>query len=270
MRRLVSSLSRYLGDPDPYADPDANPVAGLTVTSSRSLGGVHLLDGLWRQLGIDRALRELLGERHFTTDVERVLFALVANRALDPASKRAAADWAVHDVAIDGVEAISDDQAYRAMDLLIEADATAGVQEAMFFAVAKLLNLDVDVILFDITSTYFEADPDVVEDGTPGFRRWGHSKDHRPDLPQIIIGLAVTKEGIPVRVWCRPGNTSDTTVLPEVREGIRGWNLGRVITVVVAEAKLDGKYLLSTSDAHLSPAEIVVGYKNLLKAERGL
>ena len=128
LRRLVSSLSRYLGDPDPYADPDADPVAGLTVTSSRSLGGVHLLDGLWRQLGIDRALGELLGERQFTTDVERVLFALVANRALDPGSKRAAADWAVADVAISGLGAMSDDQAYRAMDLLIEADATAGVR----------------------------------------------------------------------------------------------------------------------------------------------
>ena len=78
LRRLVSSLSRYLGDPDPYADPDADPVAGLRLSSSRQLGGVHLLDGLWHQLGIDTALRELLGERKFTTDVERVLFALVA------------------------------------------------------------------------------------------------------------------------------------------------------------------------------------------------
>ncbi len=232
LRRLVSSLTRYLGDPDPYADMSSDPVAGLRLTSSRSLGGVHLLDGLWKQLGIDKALRELLGTRRFTTDMERVLFALVANRALDPASKRAAADWAVHDVAIDGLGDLSDDQAYRAMDLLVEADATAGVQEAVFFAVANLLNLDVDVILFDTTSTYFEADPDVGEDGTAGFRRYGHSKDHRPDLPQIIIGLAVTKEGIPVRVWCWPGSTSDTTVLPEVRDGMRDWNLGRVITVV--------------------------------------
>jgi transposase len=130
------------------------------------------------------------------------------------------------------MSSMSDDQAYRAMDLLVEADATAGVQEAVFFAVANLLNLDVDVILFDTTSTYFEADPDVGEDGTPGFRRYGHSKDHRPDLPQVIIGLAVTKEGIPVRVWCWPGNTADVTVLPQVRDGMRGWNLGRVITVV--------------------------------------
>lgn len=232
LRRLVSSLTRYLGDPDPYADPDADPVAGLRLTSSRSLGGVHLLDGLWHQLGIDKALRELLGARRFTTDMERVLFALVANRALDPASKRAAADWAVHDVAIDGLTELSDDQAYRAMDLLVEADVTAQVQEAVFFAVANLLNLDVDVILFDTTSTYFEADPDIDDDGLPGFRRYGHSKDHRPDLPQIIIGLAVTKEGIPVRVWCWPGNTADVSVLPQVRDGMRDWNLGRVITVV--------------------------------------
>ncbi len=232
LRRLVSSLSRYLGDPDPYADPDADPVAGLRLSSSRQLGGVHLLDGLWHQLGIDTALRELLGERKFTTDVERVLFALVANRALDPGSKRAAVDWAVHDVAIAGVTELSDDQAYRAMDLLVEADATAGVQEAVFFSVANLLNLSVDVILFDTTSTYFETDPDVDSDGEPGFRRHGHSKDHRPDLPQVIIGLAMTKEGIPVRVWCWPGSTSDATVLPEVRDGMRGWNLGRVITVV--------------------------------------
>ena len=64
-----------------------------------------------------------------------------------------------------------------------------------------------------------------------GLRRYGHSKDHRPDLPQVVIGLAVTKEGIPVRVWSWPGNTSDTSVLPEVRDGMRDWKLGRVVTV---------------------------------------
>src|SRR5690606_23503071 len=61
---------------------------------------------------------------------------------------------------------------------------------------------------------------------------YGHSKDHRADLPQIVIGLAVTREGIPVRVWCWPGNTNDATVLPEVKDGLRGWRLGRVVTVV--------------------------------------
>jgi transposase len=115
------------------------------------------------------------------------------------------------------------------MDLLVEADTDAEVQEAVFFAVADLLNLEVDLLFFDTTSTYFEREGD---EGDEGFRRYGHSKDHRPDLPQIIIGLAVTREGIPVRCWCWPGNTSDATVLPEVKDGLRGWRLGRVVTVV--------------------------------------
>ena len=232
LRRLVSSISRFLGDADPYAAGSGERADLLRMTSSRSMGGAWLLDGLWKQLGIDAALRRLLGPRRFSTDVERVLFALVANRALDPSSKLAASEWAERDAAIGGLDSMSDDQAYRAMDLLIEADATAKVQEAVFFAVANLLNLEVDVLLFDTTSTYFEAEPDVGPDGEPGFRRYGHSKDHRPDLPQVVIGLAVTKEGIPVRVWSWPGNTSDTSVLPEVRDGMRDWKLGRVVTVV--------------------------------------
>lgn len=231
--RLVASISRYLGGPDTGLPPaDAAQLAGegLAVTGSRPVGTVHLLDGLWRALGIDTTLRKVLDPRRFTTNVERVLFALAANRAVDPMSKLSAAEWASSDVAIDGLEAMDEDQAYRAMDLLVEADAQAEVQEAVFFAVAGLLNLEVDLLFFDTTSTYFERDTE--ETGEDAFRLYGHSKDHRPDLPQIIIGLAVTKEGLPVRVWCWPGSTSDQTILPEVKDDIRGWRLGRTITVV--------------------------------------
>ena len=122
--------------------------------------------------------------------MERVLFALVANRALDPSSKLAATEWVTADVAISGLDAMSDDQAYRAMDLLVEADATAQVQEAVFFSVANLLNLEVDVLLFDTTSTYFERDtPDTGDDGrvrVPPLRAFQGSPpgpaagDHRP------------------------------------------------------------------------------------------
>ena len=235
LRRLVRSINRYLGEPDTDGGVDAGEIAGdtLTLTESRPAGTAWLLNGLWRQLGVDQALRKVVGGRRFTTDVERALFALVANRAIDPMSKLATAEWASHDVALPGLAEMDEDQAYRAMDLLVDADAQAEVQEAVFFAVADLLNLEVDLLFFDTTSTYFERDTEDPNDGeNGGFRRYGHSKDHRPDLPQIIIGLAVTREGIPVRVWCWPGNTNDQTVLPEVKDGLRGWRLGRVVTVV--------------------------------------
>src|SRR3954466_13663614 len=243
LRRLVGSINRYLGEDagsDAAAQVGAEPGGGLTITDSRPAGGAWLLDGLWQQLGIGTALHEVLGARRFGTDVERVAFALVANRALAPASKLAAAEWITRDVAIPGLAEASDDQAYRAMDLLIEADTDARVQEAVFFAVANLLNLEVDLLFFDTTSTYFERDtedspsPEAEAEGggEAGFRRYGHSKDSRPDLPQIIIGLAVTREGIPVRVWCWPGNTNDAAVLPQVKDDLRAWRGGRVVVVV--------------------------------------
>ena len=239
LRRLVRSINRYLGEPDPdgtdapAATGADTAIDGLRLMSSRPAGAAWLLHGLWKALDVDTALRKVLGGRRFTTDVERVLFALVANRAIDPASKLAAAEWASHDVAIPDLDGMDDDQAYRAMDLLVEADTDAKVQEAVFFAVADLLNLEVDLLFFDTTSTYFERDTeDPDTDGESGFRRYGHSKDHRRDLPQIVIGLAVTREGIPVRCWCWPGNTNDQAILPEVRDGLRGWRLGRVVTVV--------------------------------------
>ena len=230
LRRLVGSISRYL---DGHGALPAGPHADdqvLQVESSRTLGAVWLLDALWQRLGVAGALAKLLGTRRFGTDVERVLFALVGNRAVDPMSKLGAAEWASQDAAIPRLGGMDDDQAYRAMDLLVEADAQARVQEAVFFAAANLLNLEVDLLFFDTTSTYFERDD--AEAGPGAFRVHGHSKDHRPDLPQVVIGLAVTREGIPVRCWCWPGNTNDMTVLKQVKDDLRGWRLGRVITVV--------------------------------------
>ena len=233
LRRLAGSIGRYV-DGDGAEAPVAEGSERLEVVASRPFGAVWLLDGLWRRLGVGQAIRTAAGGRRFQTDVERVLFALVCNRAIAPCSKLAAAEWASLDAAIPGLGAMDDDQAYRAMDLLVEADAAGAVQEAVFFAAADLLNLEVDLLFFDTTSTYFEtaeAD-DQGEDGRSGFRAFGHSKDHRPDLPQVVVGLAVTREGIPVRVWSWPGNSSDMSVISEVKDDLRGWRLGRVVTVV--------------------------------------
>jgi len=122
-------------------------------------------------------------------------------------------------VAIDGCAGFSDDQAYRAMDFLLEAlDAIAA---EIFSSVAHLLNLDLDIVFVDTTSTYWELDvPDELGDlaeepaddeasspAEQAARRFGHSKDHREDLPQVVIGMAVTRDGVPVRCWTFPGNT---------------------------------------------------------------
>src|SRR4051795_11607185 len=232
LRRLAASIARFTDGDGGAPLPGAS--SGFELVGSRAVGGSWLLDGLWEQLGVDRAVGGVLGASRLSSDVERVLFALVANRALDPGSKLAAAEWASQHAHIPGLEAMDDDQAYRAMDLLVEADAQAKVQEAVFFATADLLNLEVDLLFFDTTSTYFEREaPDPAgENGTPAFRAYGHSKDHRPDLPQVVIGLAVTREGIPVRVWVWPGNTNDMSVVKQVKDDLRGWRLGRVVTVV--------------------------------------
>ena len=237
LRRLAASIDRHYGDGDGDPAAESGAVTGaepLEVIDARTTGSVWLLDQLWQRLDVAAAVRAATDARRFTTNMERVLFALVANRAVAPMSKLSAAEWVREDAAIPRLSTMdlvmSDDHAYRAMDLLVDADTQGRVQEAVFFAVANLLNLEVDLLFFDTTPTYFERDDE--DDGEDAFRRFGHSKDHRGDLPQIVIGLAVTKEGIPVRCWCWPGNTNDQAVLAEVRDDLRDWKLGRVITVV--------------------------------------
>ncbi len=234
LRRLVASINRYLGDEDDVTVPLAADAAGpLSAESARPFGAIWLLDELWRMLNIDKALATVLGPRRFRTDIERIIFALIANRAVAPSSKLAAADRATHTVAVPGLAGMDKDQAMRAMDLLAGADARGEVTREVFFSVANLLNLEVDLIFFDTTSTYFERDgePAPDEGGEQGLRRFGHSKDHRRDLPRIVIGLAVTREGIPVRCWVWPGNTSDMTVIEQVKDDLRDWRLGRAVTV---------------------------------------
>jgi hypothetical protein len=105
--------------------------------------------------------------------------------------------------------------------------------EAVYWSVADLLNLEVDLLFFDTTSTYFETETadDPAEGETVGFRAFGHSKDHRADLPQVVIGMAVTRGGIPIRVWCWPGNTNDSALIRQVKDDLKAWRLGRVVWV---------------------------------------
>jgi transposase len=194
---------------------------------------------LWRQLGIDAAIERLLATRWLDVRAERLLFAIVANRALAPFSKLACCEWLAADVAIPGLAAdmVGEDPQplYRAMDWLLEIEAE--LAEQVYWATADLLNLEVDLLFFDTTSTYFEREtPDaetVEDDGVtrPPFRTFGHSKDAREDLPQVVIGMAVTRTGIPIRAWCWPGNQADQPLIRQVKDDLREWKLSRVVWV---------------------------------------
>lgn len=245
LARLVRSISRFL-EPSEAAATTAS--GDVRVLDARPMGTAWVADRLWERLGVGRAIRAAAEGRRLDADaVERVVFAMVANRlSPTPLSKLAGCAWAGRRVFIEGVAELSDDACYRAMDFFM--GALADLSEAVFFSVANLMNLEVDILFFDTTSTYWERDgadfalvDDDEEDGGPAggddakaapFRTFGHSKDHRPDLPQVVIGMAVTREGIPVRVWTFAGNASDQVLIRQVKNDLRAWNLNRVIWVL--------------------------------------
>ena len=247
LQRLAASVTRFL-DPDAAL---AAPADGLAFTESRPLGGTWALDALWAQLGIGKEMSRLLKGSRRDASAERVLFALVANRALAPSSKLAASRWVSEDVLVTGLATTTDDACYRAMDWLVEI--RGDLEKKVFDSLVTLLNLEVDVLFFDTTSTYFvtgDEDDPVARDknGMPlasgnaagdedgkrepaAFRTWGKSKDHRDDLPQVVIGMAVTRDGVPVRAWCWPGSTSDSALIRQVKDDMRDWCLSKVVWV---------------------------------------
>ena len=253
LARLVKSISRFLEPADAVAATASGDVA---VLDSRPMGTAWVADRLWERLGIGRQLIEAAsrrtgaGRRVDPLAVERIVFAMVANRlSSTPLSKLAGCAWVADRVFIDGLGEVDADSCYRAMDVFLAA--LGELQEAVFFAVANLLNLQVDILFFDTSSTYWETDATddallddaALDDDAFGEddadaearvveRAWrvhGHSKDHRPDLPQVVIGMAVTREGIPVRVWTFPGSTSDQVLIRTVKDDLCDWNLNRVI-----------------------------------------
>src|SRR3954452_8291853 len=271
IERLIASLARLLNSTAALGGtPSAGGGPGLEFRSSRALGATWALDGLWHQLGLDGLLHRLLAGTRRDARTERVLFALVAARAIEPASKLATAAWLsrrtfITDLTDGDGEPVggSEDECYRAMDWLIQT--APQLEREVFWQVASLLDLEVDLLFFDTTSTYYETDAadeavardargEVVGDGhappaaggartdgeadgevegprRAGVRTWGKSKDSRGDLPQIVIGMAVTRTGIPVRVWSWPGNTTDSALIRQAKADLADWTLARIVWV---------------------------------------
>ena len=231
-------------------------------------GALYVLEALWQRLGIADIIADQLSGRKLDFPVERALFAMVANRACAPYSKLYCYDqWLREDVRIEGTDTLALHHLYRAMDLL-EAHK-GGIEQALYFRLADLLNLDVELIFYDTTSLHFEIDEndqghednDLVSGSIaagskvyPAPRKRGMAKNGRSDAPQIVIGLAVTRDGLPVRHWVFPGNTVDVTTVAQVKDDLKGWKLSRCVFVgdagMVSQENLKalsesgGKYIL--------------------------
>ena len=206
--------------PDDRTPPPevSNPVQirlnQMTLRRPRQWGGCWLAMELWNQLGLDSFWVSLLPASRKGTEWLHVLKTLVCYRLLDPGSEwRLHRDWfktsAMSDLLGEDDSVVAKDTLYRCLDKLCEHKTD------LFSFLKKQWNLlfhtAYDVLLYDLTSTYFECDPPEEE----GLRRFGYSRDKRSDCVQVVIALIVTPEGFPVAYEVMPGNTSDRTTLPD-------------------------------------------------------
>jgi len=238
LQRLVASINRVI-DTDAA---DAVPTRGKTalpeidIEAVFELGVVLTARQLWEDLGIGEAIRSRAARVGLTAPHETALFAMAAQRLDDPASKLACATRWLPDIAwLPEAAGIAVDQLYRALDFL--AVWSDEIERDVFLRAADLLRLDVDLIFYDTTTAYFEIDePDEYAGQFAGklyapLRQRGHSKEGRDANPQVIIALAVTRDGMPVRSWVLPGNTADVASVARIKQDLHAWRLGRCLFV---------------------------------------
>ncbi len=227
-----------------------------------ALGTIVVIEALWERLGIGTVLRDI-GDRKKRSRVayERALLAMTANRLCEPESKLGVWDRWLSKVYLPSCNDLKLDHMYEAMDFL--HDQIDKVEERIFLKTANLLNLDVDLIFYDTTTASFSIDYEDSEGETDeeALRKRGKSKEGSW-TPQVVVALAVTRDGLPVRSWVFPGNTTDVTTIKQIKSDLRGWNLGRAMFVADSgmnskenRAELSracGKYLLATRMASVS------------------
>jgi transposase len=199
--------------------------------------GPHLIfERLWSELGINEAIKRFLKGRKFEFDVERAIFLTVLHRLMVSGSDRSCDKWR-RDYVIEGIDEIELHHMYRAMAFLGEElsdqrDATPFsprcmkdlIEEDIFFTQRDLFS-GLDLVFFDTTSIYFEG-----EGGELGEK--GFSKDHRPDLNQMVVGAVIDDNGRPICCEMWPGNTADVKTLLPIIDRIRNrFTIGRFCIV---------------------------------------
>jgi len=220
--RMLATLGQYS---EKYAVLGEHAKGTAIKVRARTIGPALVFERLWQDLGIDQVLRSMAGERRFEFDLERATFLTVLHRLFASGSDRAGQKWK-DDYAIEGAEELALHQMYRCMGWLGEVVEESGegalavrtrkdlVEEALFERRRDLF-ADLDMVFYDTTSIYFEGE------GAEQLGQHGHSKDHRPDLKQMIVGAVLDGEGRPLCSQMWPGNTADVTTLVPVVERMR-------------------------------------------------
>jgi hypothetical protein len=247
-------------------------LSGLELRRPRVFGNCWLACELWHQLGLDGFWQQRLPEAREAVSWEKVLRLLVANRLLDPGSEfHVHRQWFVDSAMDELLEtdfAVAEkDRLYRCLDRVLEHK-----QELFVWLKQKWANLfhaDFEVLLYDLTSTYFEGEMEQ----NPKAKR-GYSRDQRPDCLQLVIALVVTPDGFPLAYEVMNGNTSDRTTLRDFMKKIeetygkaqRVWVMDRGIPSEAILAR-DGHYLLRSNLTGEDPAVLWTRYVQLTQIE---
>jgi transposase len=270
---LIQSLGRFS---EKLAVLGAQARGDGVTTHSVRVGPALIFQRLWQACSIDEVLTALLKDRRFEFSVERAVFLTVLHRLFAPGSDRAAEKWK-DDYAIEGAGELDLHHLYRAMAWLGE-ELPKGQQdgatpfaprtnkdliEEALFARRRDLFSDLDIVFFDTTSIYFEGE------GGETIGQHGHSKDHRPDLKQMVVGMVLDHKGNPLCTELWPGNTADVKSLVPIVERLKSrFGIGSVCIVAdrgmisaetLAEVeKREWKYILGVRMRSSTEAKAVV------------
>ncbi|HTP26557.1 MAG TPA: IS1634 family transposase [Anaeromyxobacteraceae bacterium] len=225
-------------------------------------GDLYVLEQLWDQVGLSKLLPRLTkDETQSELPVERACFAMVANRCCAPASKLYCFEqWLREDVHLEGGEDLELQHLYRSMDFFEKHKEE--LEKELYFRVADLFSVDVDLVFYDATTLHCEIDEEDAG-GAEGalmrgsrlaggktyeaLRQRGKSKNKRSDVPQVIVGMAMTRDGLPIRSWVFRGDTVDVETVEKVKQDLRGWKLTR--SIFVGDAGMVSKENLKTLSA---------------------
>ncbi|MEW6296084.1 MAG: IS1634 family transposase, partial [Candidatus Diapherotrites archaeon] len=226
--------------------------SGLTARTAKTWGPALVFGRLWERQGLPEILGQLAQGRRFEFDVERAAFALALQRLCAPGSDLQGSGW-VQTVAAPGLETLALQHFYRTTAFL--ATVRQGLERKLFFRDRNLFNQALDLVFIDTTSLYCYRDEETA------LRRRGYSRDRRPELPQLVLCVAVDSQGWPIAWEVFPGNTADTAALRQVVEKLRErFKIGKV--AVVADRGMMSKETLKLLAGHkTAPFDYVLGCK---------